>query len=268
MDTTTTKRDRASPYFVFSVLCLVLIASLLIPVSLMSTTAHSVIPSPKGQPPGAEAAAPVNPEQQWQQQEEGESGLFSAVDWYYWQSVNPAIIGWITVPGTNIDYAVVQAPNDNPTYYLDHDIYGGWNPYGCPYVDASCESTTGLSIVVFGHNMGYEKSMFSDFASYFDAAFAKEHPQILFQTPTEKLVLDVSAVAIVRGTEPSKRTGFTSQAELASWYEGVYDTADVRVAYDPYATRLFTFVTCSYHYFSNERTLVFAQLRTESHNNN
>jgi hypothetical protein len=77
-------------------------------------------------------------------------------------------------------------------------------------------------------------------------------------------VLDVSAVSIIKGTEQSKRIGFTSLTELSFWYEEVYEKAEVQLSNNPCATGLFTFVTCSYHRFSNERTLVFAQPHTDT----
>lgn len=43
---------------------------------------------------------------------------FPEVDWDYWKSVNPDVIGWVTVPGTNIDSPIVQAHSDDPEYYL------------------------------------------------------------------------------------------------------------------------------------------------------
>jgi sortase B len=172
--------------------------------------------------------------------------------------VNPDIVGWVTVPGTAIDYAIVQAPRDSPTYYLDHDIYGDWNPYGCPYVDASCEGLTGFATYIFGHNMGFGDMMFSDFASFGSEGYAREHTTVLIQTPTERLVLSVSAVDVVKGDDPTKRTDFAMQQELTSWYAERFGQADVRIELRPDVTRLFVFVTCSYNYFSNERTLIYA----------
>ena len=66
--------------------------------------------------------------------EQGDS-LFPTVDWDYWQSINPDIIGWVTVPGTTIDYPIMQGHSDDPEYYLHHDIYGNWSIYGVPYLD-------------------------------------------------------------------------------------------------------------------------------------
>ena len=54
------------------------------------------------------------------------------VDWEFWLSVNPDIVAWVSVPGTDIDYPVVQASADDPTFYLDHDVYRGWKPTDAP----------------------------------------------------------------------------------------------------------------------------------------
>ena len=54
-----------------------------------------------------------------------------------------------------IDHPVVQAHADSPTWYLSHDVYGNWNIYGCPYLDADCEEEGFGSQVayVFAHHM-------------------------------------------------------------------------------------------------------------------
>ena len=36
------------------------------------------------------------------------------------QKINPDIQGWITVPGTAIDYPVLQSGAQDPDYYLNH----------------------------------------------------------------------------------------------------------------------------------------------------
>jgi sortase B len=106
--------------------------------------------------------------------------------------------------------------------------------------------------------MGVGDSMFSDFAKFSDENYAQEHQIVLIQTPAEKLVLSVSAIDVVKGSDPSKRTDFAMQQELTSWYAERYKQADIRIQLRPDVTRLFVFVTCSYNYFSNERTLIYA----------
>lgn len=220
----------------------------------------SVVPNPRGQPFGSLSAAAVSA---ITSNESPAAADAEGVDWDYWRAVNPAIAAWVSVEGTAIDYAVVQAPSDDPDYYLSHDIYRSWNPYGCPYVDAACDGVDGVSVVVLGHNMGGGAStMFADFARYSDEGFARSHPTIELRTPNGAVELSVSAVDVIDGGEGAKRADFASADEMRAWYAQRFAECDVRISNDESASRLFTFVTCSYTTYENERTLVYAQPAT------
>ena len=43
------------------------------------------------------------------------------IDFRSLQAQNPDVYAWIRVPGTEVDYPILQSPDDN-SYYLDHDI--------------------------------------------------------------------------------------------------------------------------------------------------
>ena len=43
-------------------------------------------------------------------------------------SLNPDLVGWISIPGTVVDYPVVQTKDSD--FYLDHDFYGNANING------------------------------------------------------------------------------------------------------------------------------------------
>lgn len=188
---------------------------------------------------------------------------FPEVDWAYWQSVNPDVIGWVTVEGTNISQPVVQAPVDDPTYYLTHDVYRNYNIYGCPYLDADCCELgfDSQNAVVFGHHMN-DGSMFSAFADYSDPGFSQEHRTILLQTPDSKRILQVNFSRIVNGAQSIKRTHFDDETDYSNWYKQEMDDAVAFVGSDAVPSTNTTFVTCSYNRFSNERTLVYASLDT------
>ena len=255
------RHRRASPWFVLSGSCFMALAVLGGLCLVMAGASNSVVGNPRGRPPeellspGALAG-----------QGDGEYP-FPLVDWDYWKGVNPAVVAWVTVPGTGIDYAVVQALPSGADYYLSHDVYRGWNPYGCPYVDAGCPGMAGSNTVIFGHNMGDGASMFSQFARFSDEGYARDHSLVLLQTPDARLALTVSAVDVVSGHAATKKTRFGGQGEFASWYAERLSEADVRLGADPRPRQAFTFVTCSYNYFSNERTLVFAVPRTQTERN-
>lgn len=192
---------------------------------------------------------------------------FPVVDWDYWMEVNPDVIGWVTVPGTEIDYPIVQAPQDDPTYYLDRNVYREWSYMGCPYLDAGCAEGglfDGPSTVLFGHNLGLgDTSMFAAFANFVDEEYAKDHRVVLIQSPNRKEAIRVLAVACVGGWEALKRTSFVSEDDFAAYCENLLRNADVVLSDGVEGGPFYTFVTCSYNYWSDERALVFAQLQVD-----
>lgn len=183
------------------------------------------------------------------------------VDWEFWLSVNPDIVAWVSVAGTEIDYPVVQARSGDPTFYLDHDVYREWNPYGCPYLDAACAGR-GIDsplALMFAHHMN-DGSMFSAFASYSDAGFAAEHDEILLQTPEGNARLRVVAVDVVDSNVEHKRLDFATDEELSSWLDELLGRADVALVDGARTDSVKAFCTCSYgRWNGHERTIVYAQ---------
>lgn len=71
----------------------------------------------------AASVSPVPGEQTIEDTPTADGSGFPDVDWEAWRAINPDVIGWISIPGTPVDYPIVQAPADDPTYYLKHDVY-------------------------------------------------------------------------------------------------------------------------------------------------
>lgn len=185
---------------------------------------------------------------------------FPHVDWEYWLNINPDIIGWITVPNTPINYPIVQARPDAPNYYLHHDVYRHYNFYGVPYLDSACADGGLLSsphALVFGHHIN-DGSQFSSFAACSNKAYAQAHKTILLQTPDgAKSTYSIRCVRIISGTS-EKRTRFLKRDDYLDWYATQIDTACVVLDATTQPDNVITFVTCSYHYSNDERTLVLA----------
>lgn len=195
--------------------------------------------------------------------EQAYNGGFPVVDWEYWQSLNPDVIGWITIPNTEINYPIVQAPKNNPAKYLRCDVYGNWNIYGAIYLDADCisEGLQSPNAVIYGHNMGYgDMSMFGSVANYIDLNFAFSHAEILLQTPSWKKRMSPNFAEIVDGESLTKRTSFNDHVDFTHWYTSRLNNAVAILANQvPDEGRsIITLVTCSYNYLSNERTCVYA----------
>ncbi len=54
------------------------------------------------------------------------------LDWDEMRKLNPDIYAWICIPGTDIDYPVLQHPTDD-SYYLNYNMNGTRGYPGCIY---------------------------------------------------------------------------------------------------------------------------------------
>ena len=51
---------------------------------------------------------------------------------------NPDMVGWIYITDTNINYPVMQSPED-PNFYLKHSFDKSTSNHDCPYINANCD---------------------------------------------------------------------------------------------------------------------------------
>lgn len=166
-----------------------------------------------------------------------------------WDSLPEEVVAWVEVPGTSIDEPVVQATPDAPSAYLCKDATGQ-GAYGTPYIDCECSLDTRF-VMIYGHHMS-DGSVFADFASFVDEAYAREHQKIiLYQRDGEVLGLQVLAVDVV---DASQERLVIDQADNLN---SVTEKADLRFSQTNAASQLFAFATCSYQ-TDNSRTVVYA----------
>ena len=120
-------------------------------------------------------------------------------------SINPDFAGWLQIPGTDIDYPVMQTPEDEQ-YYLYRDFYSEENRNGSLIMDT--DSTVGIgceaqdyvggtspstNLIIHGHNM---KSglMFGKLDLYEEEAYGKAHNIICFDSLYEKREYELISV--------------------------------------------------------------------------
>lgn len=65
---------------------------------------------------------------------------------------NADFVGWISIDGTNINYPVMQTP-DNPNFYLKHAFDGSYSNYGTPYVQENCMVGSSDNLILYGHHI-------------------------------------------------------------------------------------------------------------------
>ncbi len=95
-------------------------------------------------------------------------------------SVNNDVVGWLSIPGTNVNTPIVQSKDNN--YYLRCNFYGTNTNYGTPYADYRCKKNTlSTNTVIYGHNMP-SGTHFYDVHRYEDIEWYKQHPVINYST--------------------------------------------------------------------------------------
>ena len=103
------------------------------------------------------------------------------IDWNKLKEINPDIVGWIIVPGTNINYPILKTNND--LYYLTHTYEKEYNKNGSIIItDENTNLFNDNEISIYGHNMR-NGNMFSILKNYMDSNFFTSHQKLYIYTP-------------------------------------------------------------------------------------
>ena len=178
---------------------------------------------------------PDNPEQQQEGFKVNFEELFS---------INPNIVGWIQIEGTNINYPIVQG-KDN-TYYLKHNIYNKYASAGAIYMDATANKDfTSLNTFIYGH---YTPSgvMFGELGKFMNQKYYDEHHNIYLYTPNQNYILEVFSVHIDNASSPSYQMNFATNEAYENYINLMFEksliSTDVQI--DCANDRIVTLYSC------------------------
>ena len=88
-------------------------------------------------------------------------------------AINPDVNGWLTMPGTAIDYPLVRGSTNHT--YINKDVYGNFALSGSIFLDSRNDAYyRDLYSLLYGHNMSKHR-MFGDVNLYKDEAFFNEN---------------------------------------------------------------------------------------------
>ena len=173
---------------------------------------------------------------------------------------NNDFVGWIQIDGTNINYPVMQTP-DNPDYYLKHSFENTWSDYGVSYLDEACVIGQSNNLVIYGHHMS-NGSMFCDLELYSDPAFCMDHPVIRFDTLSSFGEYEV--IAVFRYNTNQETFRYDREVNMDetrfSWFmEQVHARELFSTGKDAsFGDQMLTLSTCEYTY-KNGRLVVVAR---------
>ncbi|MBQ3045552.1 MAG: class B sortase [Clostridia bacterium] len=180
-------------------------------------------------------------------------------------AINNNLVGWLSLPGTELDTAVLQSSDNN--YYLAKDFYErttyetSSDNYGNIYLDYRCLSD-GLSknMIIHGHTTGrasgVPKQAFRSLYDYRDKEHFIKNPIIKYSTLTEEYTYKICAV-FLSTTQKKDDNGYMfnyiypdmSDNNMVGYIEQVnqrklYETG---VSLEP-TDKIITLSTCIYDY--------------------
>lgn len=195
--------------------------------------------------------------------EESESGgrEWPAVDFVSLQEINPDIVGWIYVEGTDISYPVVQRQDNQ--YYLNHLFSGESNSAGCIFLD--CRNAPDFSdknSILYGHHMK-NGTMFSGLTEYKKQEYYDGHPTALLLTPEKNFEIEIFAGYVASVQDKAWEVAFPSDRDFLVWLEKTEERSCFTSEVTPAATdRILTLSTCSYE-FNDARFVVLGRILDE-----
>ncbi len=168
---------------------------------------------------------------------------------------NSDVIAWIKIPGTMINYPVVQG--DDNDYYLHHDLDGEDSVYGTIFLDYADEPDfSSRHNIFYGHHMK-DGSMFKDISRYKEQGYFDAHKEIILYMPDREIHLKAIAAVCTTPDAIRRKSEFASDEEFSTYIQQMTENASAFAPVDGTITHLYSFVTCSYE-FNDARTILYA----------
>ena len=192
--------------------------------------------------------------------EADEGGMLSGYEEIY--GMNDHTVGWIKMEGTQMNYPVMQTPND-PNYYLYRSFDKTESARGSIYAREVCDiNEPSDNITIYGHNMA-DGSMFACLHNYINKNAWDNNSLIFFDTLYEYHTYKIFAVFktsanIGQGFSYHQFVDAENEAEFNAFVSkckelSFYDTGITPV----YGDKLICLSTCEYT-LDNGRLVVAA----------
>ena len=185
---------------------------------------------------------------------------------------NSDMVGWLQIPGTNIDYPVMWTPADE-NYYLYRAFDGSENKNGCLLLDtdSSLDPLT-TNLIIHGHNMR-SGEMFGNLTDYDDPDYYEAHKQITLYTRECQRNYEIIAVfrsQVYKKTDQVFKFYKFFQADTQADFDDFYTIIKKLSLYDTGVTAEFgdhfiTLSTCVYHVEQGRFVVVAKEVESGDH---
>lgn len=153
------------------------------------------------------------------------------IDFAALQERNPDVYAWITVPGTEIDYPVLQRENDN-AYYLTHTIDHEQKTEGAIFTENyNSKDFDDPNTVLYGHDMR-NGTMFRSLLEYEDREFFDANKEIIIYTPDAIRHYEIFAAYPYDNRHLLRSFDFNDPAVFQNYLDNIFATRDMNSCID------------------------------------
>lgn len=167
---------------------------------------------------------------------------------------NEDMAGWIYIEDTGLDYPVMYTPN-NPEFYLRRGFDKKYAFSGSLFISDGC-TPDGDHVIIYGHNVKADGSMFGYLLNYDSYNYFKHHPTIHYDTLEENQEYEILAVfySEVYTSDDIGAFRYYNYQDLSDpeTFDHYIASALTSSLYDTgvtaeYGDKILTLSTCSYH---------------------
>lgn len=145
---------------------------------------------------------------------EDEENNKNPIDFDKLKAQNSDTVGWIQIDGTNIDYPIVRAEDND--YYLQRDFYKKWNSCGWIFMDfKNNEKFIDKNTVIYGHNLK-SNYMFADLQKIYKNEL-DNNILIKVYTPTELLKYRIFSCYMEEPEDYALKSNLVSESETEKY---------------------------------------------------
>ena len=160
------------------------------------------------------------------------------------RQVNEDVLGWIQIPGSRIDYPILQGEDNE--YYLKRTWKGYRNPVGSIFLETlNSNDFTDWNTIIYGHNMS-DGSMFGGLQRYKRQNYWEEHPYIYIVTDLGVLRYEVFSTYVAEVDSKTYGLSFQQNRTREEFLAMALEQSQIDTGIVPEITdQIITLSTCS-----------------------
>lgn len=181
---------------------------------------------------------------------------WNGIDWEGLKKLNEDIVGWIRIPDTAINYAILKGTRND--YYLNHNMDGSYNILGSIFLPSGApKDMSEAHTILYGHNMA-SGQMFGQLSNYEDVNFWKTHPYVYIYTPDQTHQMAVYSAYQTKDNSDTYTTGYTlGSKEFKNWIRYTQEQSLYATEFEPDSKKqIFTLSTCADYGVVNDRFVI------------